>query len=114
MTKIMRRYTHAFMTQISRTAVCNRFHPVGARLARWLLMTHDRMEADEFRLTQLFLSGMLGVRREAVTIAALGIQKRGLVTYSRGKMKILDRSGLESAACECYAVLKNEESQIRA
>ncbi len=106
--KILQRYTHSLLTQISQSAVCNRFHQVDARLARWLLMTHDRMEAPEFQLTQEFLSNMLGVRREAVTIAARNFQKNQLISYSRGKIKILNRKKLEESSCVCYSITKNE------
>jgi len=106
--KLLHRYTHSLLTQISQSAACNRFHQVNARLARWLLMTHDRIEGDEFRLTQEFLSLMLGVRREGVTLAAGVLQKQKLIRYSRGQIKILDRAGLEAASCKCYEVVKDE------
>jgi CRP-like cAMP-binding protein len=106
--KLLHRYTHALLTQISQTAACNRFHLANARLARWLLMTHDRVEGDEFRLTQEFISHMLGVRREQVTLAAGALQRRKLISYSRGLIRILDRAGLEAAACNCYRVVKDE------
>jgi CRP-like cAMP-binding protein len=93
------------MAQVSQTAACNRFHVVGARLARWLLMTRDRMRSREFRLTQEFLSHMLGVRRVGVTSAARALQDRKLIEYSRGQISILDDKGLEAAACECYALV---------
>ena len=101
------RYTRALMAQITQTAACNRFHVVGARLARWLLMTRDRVLLDEFRLTQEFLGHMLGVRRAGVTLAARALQKRKLIGYSRGKIRILDRRGLEGAACSCYELVKD-------
>jgi CRP-like cAMP-binding protein len=106
--KLLHRYTHALLTQISQTAACNRFHMANARLARWLLMMHDRVEGDEFRLTQEFISHMLGVRREQVTLAAGALQRRKLISYSRGRIRILDRAGLEAAACNCYRVVKDE------
>ena len=96
-------YANALMAQVSQTAACNRFHVVAARLARWLLMTRDRMRSRDFRLTQEFLSHMLGVRRVGVTNAARALQDRKLIDYSRGKISILDDKGLEAAACECYA-----------
>jgi CRP-like cAMP-binding protein len=103
--KELYRYTHALMAQISQTAACNRFHVVERRLARWLLMTHDRVQSDQFRMTHDFLGHMLGVRRVGVTRAAQALQKRGLIRYSRGNIIVLDRKGLESAACECYKVV---------
>jgi CRP-like cAMP-binding protein len=95
---------------ITQSAVCNQFHSVEARLARWLLMTHDRMASDEFQLTQEFLSNMLAVRRECVNKAAGKLQKRNLITYSRGRMKVLDRAGLQATACGCYESF-NESSR---
>jgi CRP-like cAMP-binding protein len=112
--KFLHRYTHSLLTQISQSAACNRFHLVNARLARWLLMTHDRIEGDEFRLTQEFLSLMLGVRREGVTLAAGSLQKQKLISYSRGRIMVLDRAGLEASSCACYAVVKDEYNNFLA
>lgn len=106
--RLLRRYTHSLLTQISQTAVCNRFHPIEARLGRWLLMTRDRMEADEFLVTQEFLSNMLGARREGVNKAAGTLQQLHLIRYSRGALSILDRAGLEAIACRCYGIIKEE------
>ena len=96
------RYTYAKLALARQTVACNRFHPVEARLARWLLMTSDRLLSKEFFLTQAFLADMLGVRRGTVNAAAGPLQQRNLISYSRGKIKILDRQGLEAASCRCY------------
>jgi CRP-like cAMP-binding protein len=96
-------YIHKLMGQISQTAACNRFHDVHARLARWLLMTRDRVGSANFPMTQRFLSHMLGVRRVGVSEAASAFQQKRLIEYSWGTIKILDHRGLEAAACSCYA-----------
>jgi CRP-like cAMP-binding protein len=106
--RLLQRYTHSVLTQISQSAVCNQFHAVDARLARWLLMTHDRVDQDEFLLTQEFLSNMLGVRREGVSKAAGDLQRSKLIRYSRGRLKILNRPGLEAISCSCYRLIKDE------
>jgi CRP-like cAMP-binding protein len=108
LTRMLRRYTHSLFTQISQSAACNRFHRVDARLARWMLTTQDRTGSDEFRLTQEFMSNMLGVRRERVNMAAGDLQREKLISYSRGMIKIRDRAGLETVACECYSIIKEE------
>jgi len=100
-------YLYGFMAQVGQTAGCNRFHHIGARLARWLLMTHDRVKSNEFQLTQAFLAHMLGVRRAGVTLAARVLQKKKLIRYSRGKITILDRKGLEHASCGCYRAVND-------
>jgi CRP-like cAMP-binding protein len=102
----LHRYANALMAQITQTAACNRFHAVDARLARWLLMTRDRLSSGEFRLTHEFLSHMLGVRRVGVTQAASALQRQGLIEYQRGNIKILDHPGLEAAACSCYRLVR--------
>jgi CRP-like cAMP-binding protein len=101
------RYVNTMMAQISQTAGCNRFHVVEPRLARWLLMTRDRVRSGEFRMTHEFLSHMLGVRRVGVTEAASALQQRNLIEYTRGSIKILDHRGLEKAACACYESVKD-------
>ncbi|HEY5293819.1 MAG TPA: Crp/Fnr family transcriptional regulator [Burkholderiales bacterium] len=110
----LHRYTHTLMAQITQTAACNRFHVVEARLARWLLMTNDRMRTSTFRLTQEFLSQMLGVRRVGVTKAARTLQQNELISYSRGNITILDREGLEAASCTCYEIVKDMHDGARA
>ena len=107
--RFLQLYTHSLMTQISQSAACNRFHFIEARLARGLLMTGDRMESDNFQITQKFLSSMLGVRREGVNKSAKIVQRTGLISYSRGNLAILDRKGLEAIACSCYTIIKEEE-----
>jgi CRP-like cAMP-binding protein len=99
-------YLNALMAQITQTAACNRFHHVEGRLARWLLMTSDRVRSDKFELTQDFLSHMLGVRRVGVTEAASALQRRMLIEYRRGRISILDHAGLEAASCPCYALVR--------
>src|SRR3954470_733214 len=106
------RYVHSLMQQITQTAACNRFHVVEARLARWLLMTRDRMRSARFRMTHEFLSHMLGVRRVGVTEAASSLQRQKLIEYSRGNIHILDEPGLEAACCSCYGISKHTVSPL--
>jgi CRP-like cAMP-binding protein len=101
------RYTHLLMAQVSQTAACNRFHEADSRLARWLLMTSDRLHSDAFMLTHEFLAHMLGVRRVGVTKAAEELRRKDLITYTRGNIRILDRKGLEAAACTCYRIVSD-------
>lgn len=100
------RYTYALMAQISQTAACNRFHNADERLARWLLMTRDRVAMDDFPLTQEFLAHMLGLRRVGVTQAAGALKRRKLINYQRGQIQILDVKGLTAASCSCYEIVK--------
>jgi CRP-like cAMP-binding protein len=99
----LNRYLYVLMAQLAGSAPCLRFHLIGPRLARWLLMSHDHAQVDKFRVTHEFLAYMLGVRRVGVTMAAGALQDRGLIRYHRGELTVLDRMGLEAAACNCYA-----------
>jgi CRP-like cAMP-binding protein len=110
--RLLLRYTLALLNQISQAAACNRTHSVEERLARWLLMTQDRVDSPEFPLTQEFLSQMLGVRRPTVSIAAGMLSKAGLIHYSRGQITILNRGELEQASCECYRVITSEFQRL--
>lgn len=103
--RLLLRYTSAYLGQLSQSVACNRLHPLEERCARWLLMMQDRA-GDQFPITHEFLSNMLGVRRATVTVAAGLLQKAGLIRYTRGKMTILDRAGLEQASCECYQTVR--------
>lgn len=105
---LLHRYSHSLLTQVSQSSACNRFHLVNVRLARWLLMTNDRLGVAEFPLTQEFLSNMLGVRREGVSKAAGALQAAKLIRYSRGVITVLDRRGLEAKCCDCYEIIKAE------
>jgi CRP-like cAMP-binding protein len=110
--RLLLRYTQALITQISQTAVCNRLHSVEQQLCRWLLLSHDRVKADELIMTQELIADMLGVRREGVTVAAGHLQDEGAISYVRGHIKILDRQKLEETVCECYRVVKNEFDRL--
>jgi len=109
---LLLRYTQTLMNQISQTAACNRLHSVEGRCCRWLLMTRDRVESDQFLLTQEFLSYMLGVRRASVSEVAATLQKAGLIHYHRGNLTIRDRQGLEAASCECYRATQQEFERL--
>jgi CRP-like cAMP-binding protein len=107
------RYIYQLMIQMTQTAACNRFHQVEARLARWLLMTRDRVRSNQFHLTQDLLSNMLGVRRVGITKAAGNLRLRKLISYNRGEIIILDEAGLENAACQCYQIVKDMHDVAR-
>ncbi|HEX3302482.1 MAG TPA: Crp/Fnr family transcriptional regulator [Thermomicrobiales bacterium] len=109
---LLLRYAQALHEQTAQSVACNRRHPIEERCARWLLMTQDRVGANQFPLTQEFLAFMLGVRRASVTVAAGILQQAGLISYQRGKISILDREGLEAASCECYAVVRRKYEQL--
>ena len=112
MRAVMLRYAHAFFNQVAQSAACNQFHSLEQRCCRWLLMTHDRMQSDEFLLTQEFLAMMLGVQRTGVTAAAGALQRSGLINYKRGNVTIIDRRSLIRRSCECYAVSKKEFDRL--
>lgn len=109
---LLLRYTQALIIQISQTAVCNRLHATEQRLCRWMLMTHDRTHKDELQMTHEFISNMLGIHREAVSLAARRLQDKGMISYARGRIKILDRHLLELCTCECYQVVKGEYDRL--
>jgi CRP-like cAMP-binding protein len=109
---LLLRYTQALITQMAQTAVCNRHHSVDQQLCRWLLLSLDRLEGNELVMTQELIANMLGVRREGVTEAALKLQSAGLIRYTRGHIRVLDRVGLERRTCECYAVVKKEYDRL--
>jgi len=109
---LLLRYTQALITQMAQTAVCNRHHSLDQQLCRWLLLSLDRLQGAELIMTQELIANMLGVRREGVTDGALKLQKAGLIRYARGHITILDRGGLESRTCECYAVVKREYDRL--
>ena len=111
--QLMTRYMHAHVGLIMQSTACNAMHTVEQRLARWLLMAHDRVGVDDFPLTQEFLAMMLGVSRPSVTIVAGTLQKAGLITYHRGHLKIVNREELEAASCECYRVVRNLLASVR-
>ena len=112
--RLLLQYTYALITQISQTAICNRLHPLEQRLCRWLLLCHDRVDGSEFLMTQEFIANMLGGRRESVTIAAGHLQDLGFIRYSRGRITITDREGLEEMVCECYQSVKARIDDMRA
>ncbi|MCX2863270.1 Crp/Fnr family transcriptional regulator [Paucibacter sp. PLA-PC-4] len=109
---LLLRYTQALITQMAQTAVCNRHHSLDQQLCRWLMLSLDRLDGNELVMTQELIANMLGVRREGVTEGALKLQKAGLIRYARGRISVLDRAGLESRTCECYAVVKAEYDRL--
>ncbi len=109
---IVHRYTHAMLQQLAQSTACNQSHTIPERMCRWLLMTQDRAGADEFPLTQEFLAEMLGVQRPSVTVSAGALQKAGLIQYQRGRIRVMDRPGLEAASCECYEVVRREFDRL--
>jgi len=110
--ELLLRYTQALMTQISQTAVCNRLHPIEQQLARWVLLSHDRLQSDDLNMTHDLISNMLGVRREGITLAARKLGARKLITNNRGTITVIDRKGLEAASCECYEIVNNEYNRL--
>ncbi|MFO7550014.1 MAG: Crp/Fnr family transcriptional regulator [Haliea sp.] len=111
---LMLRYTQSLITQMAQTAVCNRHHSIDQQLCRWLLLSLDRLQGPDLVMTQELIANMLGVRREGVTDAAGKLQKLGIIEYSRGKIKVLDRPALERLSCECYQVVKRETDRLMA
>ncbi len=109
---LLLRYTQALLHHAERLTACNTRHSIEQRLARWLLITHDRVRADQFEITQEFLSQMLGVHRQSVTLAASNLQRAGVIRYSRGRLKVLDRQGLEEASCTCYRAIRRQFDQL--
>src|SRR5213596_3491794 len=109
---LLLRYTQALITQMAQTAVCNRHHSVDQQLARWLLLSLDRLRSNELHMTQELIANMLGVRREGVTEAAVKLQSSGVIQYNRGHIMVIDRPGLEERVCECYAVVKRETDRL--
>ncbi len=109
---LLLRYTQALMTQMSQTAVCNRHHSLDLQLCRWLLLSLDRVDSSNLVMTQELIANMLGVRREGVTEGARKLQRAKLISYSRGRITVLDRPGLEERACECYSVVKKEYDRL--
>jgi CRP-like cAMP-binding protein len=109
---LLHRYTHAYLAQVSQTAACNRLHALDQRMCRWVLMTHNRVQRDEFPITQQFIGQMLGVARPTVSTTANILMQAGLISYSRGRMKVLDREGLEDGSCECYRSIVGQFDRV--
>lgn len=112
MQRLLLHYTQALLTQMSQTAVCNRHHSIDKHLCRWLLLSLDRLPGDKVNMTQELIANMLGVRREGVTESAQRLQKAGLISYHRGRIRVIDRAGLEKRVCECYDVVKEEYDRL--
>jgi len=109
---VLLRYVQAFHAQVAQTAACNAQHTVDVRLARWLLMQHDRAEQDEFPMTHEFLALMLGARRPSISVAAAALQKARAIRYTHGQVTVLDRATLEAASCECYGVVREQFDEL--
>ena len=105
---LLDKYVHALITQVAQSGICNRFHNVDARLARWLLMTQDRLGTNEISATQESIAGVLGVRRSSVTASASGLHRRSIIHYARGRIEILDQTGLHAASCACYGLMRRQ------
>lgn len=112
MLTVLLRYTQSLITQMAQTAVCNRHHALDQQLCRWLLLSLDRLDSDELKMTQELIANMIGVRREGVTEAAGRLQKAGVIRYARGRITVLDRPRLEKLSCECYGVVKRETDRL--
>jgi CRP-like cAMP-binding protein len=112
LSKILKCSGQAYLAQVSQSVACNRLHSTDIRFARWLLITHDRVQGDEFEITQEFLAAMLGVHRPSVSVVAGLFQQAGIIRYTRGRMKILDRPRLEDSACECYAMVRSQFERL--
>jgi CRP-like cAMP-binding protein len=112
LSKILKCSGQAYLAQVSQSVACNRLHSTDIRFARWLLVTHDRVEGNEFEITQEFLAAMLGVHRPSISVVAGLFQQAGIIQYTRGHMKILDRARLEESACECYAMVRGQFERL--
>ena len=112
--QVLKRFVQSLMAQTAQSAACNRFHPIESRMARWLLMTNDRMKTGVFQITQEFLSNMVGVRREAVNKTAKSFEERGLISYHRGKLSIQDVKGLKAISCNCYKIISKSDPNYEA
>lgn len=109
---LLQRSAQGYLVQVSQSVACNRLHSVDKRFARWMLMSHDRVQSDEFPMTQEFIASMLGVHRPSVSLVAGLFQQAGIIKYSRGKLRIVDRARLEEASCECYATVRKQFDRL--